>query len=367
MGFRGALIAAPPLPNCVAVATVRAATSTELGRWDDLVAGNPDGGQILQTRAWGEFKRAHRWSPRYLVSETDPAIAVLELRHTVPGLGVLGYVPKGPGVSAIAQLPMVLDGLRATAGSAFAIKIEPEIEQTDAATSVLRDIGLEKSRHDVQISRATIIVDLRPDEDALLASFKPKCRYNIRLAQRRGVVVEPVPLDGASIDTMFSLMAVTRDRAGFTLRSREYFAGYWRLHAAAGQGQLFFASLDGEVLAGVFATYIGRKAWYKDGGSTKEHAAVMAPHLLQWEVMRWLKARGIEAYDLVAVPPARELNPSHPLYGLYRFKSGFSEHITEYVGTWDLPIRRTRYAAWNAIAERAAHQWAYRVRHDLLY
>jgi peptidoglycan pentaglycine glycine transferase (the first glycine) len=238
---------------------------------------------------------------------------------------------------------MVLDGLRATAGSAFAIKIEPEIEQTDAATSVLRDIGLEKSRHDVQISRATIIVDLRPDEDALLASFKPKCRYNIRLAQRRGVVVEPVPLDGASIDTMFSLMAVTRDRAGFTLRSREYFAGYWRLHAAAGQGQLFFASLDGEVLAGVFATYI------------------------QWEVMRWLKARGIEAYDLVAVPPARELNPSHPLYGLYRFKSGFSEHITEYVGTWDLPIRRTRYAAWNAIAERAAHQWAYRVRHDLLY
>jgi len=123
----------------------------------------------------------------------------------------------------------------------------------------------------------------------------------------------------------------------------------------------------GEVLAGVFATYLGRKAWYKDGGSTKEHAAVMAPHLLQWEVMRWLRARGVDAYDLVAVPPAAELKPSHPLYGLYRFKSGFSERITEYVGTWDLPIRQRRYAAWNSIAERAAHQWAYRVRHDLLY
>ena len=228
-------------------------------------------------------------------------------------------------------------------------------------------MGLEKSRHDVQISRATIIVDLRPDEDALLASFKPKCRYNIRLAQRHGVTVAPVPLDDESIDTMYSLMASTRDRAGFTLRSKEYFSQYWHLHAAAGQGQLFFASLDGEVLAGVFATYLGRKAWYKDGGSTKEHAAVMAPHLLQWEVMRWLRARGVEAYDLVAVPPAAELKPSHPLYGLYRFKSGFSERITEYVGTWDLPIRRSRYAAWNAFAERAAHQWAYRVRHDLLY
>ena len=346
---------------------MRAATPNELSRWDELVAENPDGGQILQTRAWGEFKRAHRWSPRYLLSETQPAIAVLELRHTVPGLGALGYVPKGPGVDGIAALPAMLDGLRATAGSAFVVKVEPEIEQSEAATTALRDMGLEKSRHDVQISRATIIVDLRPDEDAMLASFKPKCRYNIRLAQRRGVVVAPVALDAASIDTMYALMASTRDRAGFTLRSREYFAGYWNLHAAAGQGQLFFASLDGEVLAGVFATYLGKKAWYKDGGSTKEHSAVMAPHLLQWEVMRWLKSRGVEAYDLVAVPPASELTPAHPLYGLYRFKSGFSEHITEYVGTWDLPIHRTRFSAWNAVAERAAHQWAYRVRHDLLY
>ena len=346
---------------------MRPATPQELGRWDELVVANPDGGQILQTRAWGEFKRAHRWAPRYLVSETARQTAVLFLRHSVPGLGALGYVPKGPGVAEVAQLPALLDGLRATAGSAFAIKVEPEIEQSEAAMSALRAMGLEKSRHDVQISRATIIVDLRPDEDALLASFKPKCRYNIRLAQRRGVTVSPVPLDTASIDTMYALMTSTRDRAGFTLRSKAYFSQYWRLHAAAGQGRLFFASLDGEVLAGVFATYLGTKAWYKDGGSTKEHAAVMAPHLLQWEVMRWLRARGVEAYDLVAVPPAAELNPAHPLYGLYRFKSGFSEHITEYVGTWDLPISRSRFAVWNSVAERAAHQWAYRVRHDLLY
>lgn len=346
---------------------MRPASAQEIGRWDELVAHNPDGGQILQTRAWGEFKRAHRWMPRYLLSEEGPQVAVLALRHSVPGLGALGYVPKGPGVAGVAPMAALVDGLRATAGSAFAIKVEPEIEQSAAATAALRDMGLEKSRHDVQISRATIIVDLRPDEDALLASFKPKCRYNIRLAQRHGVTVEPVSLDSGSIDTMYALMASTRDRAGFTLRSREYFSQYWHLHAAAGQGQLFFASLDGEVLAGVFATYLGRKAWYKDGGSTKDHAAVMAPHLLQWEVMRWLRARGVDAYDLVAVPPAAELKPSHPLYGLYRFKSGFSERITEYVGTWDLPLRRTRHAAWNALAERAAHQWAYRVRHDLLY
>lgn len=346
---------------------MRDATRGELERWDERVAANPDGGQILQTRAWGEFKREHRWMPQYLVTDGDPSIALLVLRHTVPGLGELGYIPKGPGVATIAQLGPVIEGLRERAGRAFAMKVEPEIEQSADAVAALQTLGLEKSRHDVQISRATIIVDLRPGEDELLASFKPKCRYNIRLAQRHGVTIEPVALDGPSIDTMYSLMASTRDRAGFTLRSKEYFSGYWRLHAAAGQGQLFFASLNGEVLAGVFATYIGKKAWYKDGGSTKEHQTVMAPHLLQWEVMRWLKTRGIEHYDLVAVPPAAELNPEHPLYGLYRFKSGFSDRITEFVGTWDLPIRTRSFAAWNRVAERAAHQWSYRVRHDLLY
>jgi lipid II:glycine glycyltransferase (peptidoglycan interpeptide bridge formation enzyme) len=346
---------------------MRDAANAEVARWDDLVVANPDGGQILQSRAWGEFKRAHRWRPRYLISDAGTPLAILMLRHALAGLGELGYVPKGPGVASVDQLGSVIEGLREVGGRTFAIKVEPEIEQSESAVAALRRLGLEKSRHDVQISRATIIVDLGPDEDALLASFKPKCRYNIRLAQRHGVVVEPVALGPGSIDTMYQLMASTRDRAGFTLRSKEYFSGYWRLHAAAGQGQLFFASLDGEVLAGVFATYMGRKAWYKDGGSTKEHAAVMAPHLLQWAVMRWLKERGVTAYDLVAVPPAAELTPEHPLYGLYRFKSGFSERITEYVGTWDLPIRRSRYAAWNRFAERAAHQWSYRIRHDLLY
>ncbi len=346
---------------------MRDAGHAELARWDELVVANPDGGQILQSRAWGEFKRAHRWMPRYLISDTDIPLAILVLRHGVPGLGELGYIPKGPGIADVDQLAAVIDELQHNAGRAFVIKVEPEIEQSASAVSALRDIGLEKSRHDVQISRATIIVDLSCDEDALLGSFKPKARYNIRLAQRHGVVVEPVPLDAGSIDTMYDLMASTRDRAGFTLRSKEYFSGYWRLHAAAGQGQLFFASLEGTVLAGVYATFMGKKAWYKDGGSTKEHSAVMAPHLLQWEVMRWLKDRGVTAYDLVAVPPADQLKPEHPLFGLYRFKSGFSETITEYVGTWDLPIRRSRYAAWNRIAERAAHQWSYRVRHDLLY
>lgn len=346
---------------------MRFAGPAEVRDWDELVVANPDGGQILQTRAWGEFKRNHGWSPLYLLHEEGQRrLAVLVLCRHTPLLGDLWYVPKGPGVGNLAELAEVVHALRGHS-EAFLVKMEPELLADEVTAVALQDLGLRPARHDVQITRATILVDLRPAEEAILASFKPKTRYNIRLAGRRGVRVDAVPADDANVELMYRLMAATRDRAGFTLRPLAYFREYWQLQHAAGQGQLFFASLDGQVLAGVFATFLGRRGWYKDGGSLKQHADVMAPHLLQWEVMRFLRARGVEQYDLVAVPPRDQLHAGHPLHGLYRFKSGFNAAVTEFVGTLDLVLGRVRSGVWDSVVERAEHQWAYRVRHDLLY
>jgi serine/alanine adding enzyme len=346
---------------------VRPATRGEIGSWDELVVANPDGGQILQTRAWGEFKRRWGWRPSYWIASSGAQdVAVLFLRRNVPGFGELWYAPKGPGVVDPGALVAVL-GDRDSMRNAFAVKVEPEIEDSHADRRAWRQAGLVKSPADVQISRSTIVVDLDRDEDAVLGSFKPKCRYNIRLAARRGIEVATVPMTDANIATMYSLMAATRERAGFFLRSENYFRGYWELQAASGQGQLFFASWRGEVLAGVFVTFVGKHGWYKDGGSTKEHSDLMAPHLLQWEVMRWLRARGARTYDLVAVPPSTSLDSAHPLYGLYRFKSGFNETITDFVGTWDLALRRRTYGAWQRWGESAANRINRHLRHDLLY
>jgi lipid II:glycine glycyltransferase (peptidoglycan interpeptide bridge formation enzyme) len=346
---------------------LRPATRSEIGGWDALVVANPDGGHILQSRAWAEFKRGWGWRPTYWIAEAaDAQVAILFLRRRIPGMGDLWYAPKGPGVADAATLAEILAD-RQSLQSAFLVKVEPELDSARADTRVWRSAGLRKARSDVQMSRATIIVDLDRDEDALIASFKPKTRYNIRLAARRGVEIAPVEMSDANIATMYSLMAATRERAGFFLRSEKYFRGYWELQAASGQAQLFFATWQGQVLAGVFATYLGSHGWYKDGGSIKEHSELMAPHLLQWEVMRWLRTRGVRTYDLVAVPPASQLNDTHPLFGLYRFKSGFSDAVTEFVGTWDLPVRPRAYAAWERWGERAANTINRRLRHDLLY
>jgi lipid II:glycine glycyltransferase (peptidoglycan interpeptide bridge formation enzyme) len=346
---------------------MRPATRHEIVAWDDLVAANPGGAQFLQSRAWGEFKRLWGWTPTYWVAQASGRdVAVLFLRRHAIGFGDLWYAPKGPGVAAPGELVEVLADREQLRG-AFVVKVEPEVEESAADPRAWQAAGLCKSPGDVQISRATIVVDLSADEAALLASFKPKTRYNIRLAARRGVEVAAVPMTHANMEVMYALMLATQDRAGFVLRSPRYFRQYWELQAASGQGQLFFASWQGEVLAGLYAVRLGARAWYKDGGSTKLRSDLMAPHLLQWEVMRWLRERGVRHYDLVAVPPSSQLTESHPLYGIYRFKSGFSDRITDFVGTWDLPLRPRAYAAWQRFGETATQRLRWRLHHDLLY
>ncbi len=345
---------------------MRDATPAEIDRWDELVTANPDGGHVLQSRAWGEFKRGRGWEPHYRIAENGPdRLAILFLRRHIPGLGNLWYSPRGPGVADPNQLGPLADDLRSLR-SAFLVKIDPELEAA-ADTSAWPRAGILKAPTEVQPSIATILVDLRPSEEQIIGSFKPKCRYNIRLAARHGVEVRRAPVDEQTVDVMYRLMGATQRRARFILRPRDYFASYWRLQHAAGNGDLFFASHGEEVLAGCFVTHFGRKAWYKDGGSSRSHHELMAPYLLQWEVMRWLRGRGVHTYDLVAVPRPADMSPDHPFAGLYRFKSGFNERVTEFVGAWDLPLGQRRYRLWNAVGERAACQWSYRVHHDLFY
>lgn len=346
----------------------RAATPAELERWDELILDNPDGGNVLQCRAFAETKARFGWKPRYGLFQADKQeIAVLYLTRQIKGLGSLYYVPKGPGIANLAQLQAFLAEVSSTttASPIFMLKLEPELPASDSTR--LTELGLVKAR-DIQYNVNTVIVDLRSDEDTLLSSFKQKTRYNVRLAQRHQVTVTAAESTEENLQTMYELMRVTTSRAGVHLRSYDYFRTFWTEHAHRGCGQLFFASYQGKTLAGAFVTYLGTKALYKDGGSVREHTEVQAPYLLQWEVMRWLKARGVEEYDLHGTPPADRLeDPTHQLHSLARFKLGFNPNVTEFVGTWDLPLKPTQYQLWTKAGERAATRWSLHMKQQLFY
>ncbi len=339
---------------------IRPATPAEIVEWDTLIAANPDGGNPLQLEAFAKTKSLHGWTPRYLIADD---VAILVLTRRIAGMGEYWYVPKGPGVVGVESLSKIIKELRQFSTQPFAIRLDPEIK------SALNNLPhTTMAPRNIQYNVDTVIVDLSPQSEDILASFKQKTRYNIRLGAKKGVEVMPMSTNETAINEMYRLTQVTTQRAGVYLRPKEYFADFWKLHADSGHGQMFFASLEGQILAGAYITYVGHKALYKDGGSVREHAEVQAPYALQWGIMQWLKQQNITEYDLHGVPPVSQLdNPNHPLAGLARFKIGFNQEVTSYGGTVDIIINPRKYAIWRRIGERAALSYQSRVKKRLFY
>jgi lipid II:glycine glycyltransferase (peptidoglycan interpeptide bridge formation enzyme) len=348
---------------------MRLATEADLAHWDELVAANPDGGQVLQTLAWGDFKARWAWQPRRYVYELpgERQVAVQWLVRRVPLLGEVWYCPKGPGVTTPGDYREVAAQTKAARLGGIFARFESEVLDDDISHQTeLAKLGLVRANRDPG-SKSTIFIDLAPGEDDILASFNQSCRRNLRKAQNGGVTVAPVEPTQANLDTMFELMKATEARAHYGLRPKAYFQDYWRTQIAAGQAQILFALHEGEVLAGIFLTFIGHRGWYKDGGSFDKKRELSASYLMQWEVMRWLKARGVTSYDMVGSPNRNEVGTGHSSDGLYSFKSKFNPEITEFMGCYDLPLNEIKYKLWRRVGERVAAKLANRRPEKFLY
>ena len=342
--------------------TVRFATDEEIASWDKLVVRNSDGGDMLQGSVFLEIKRLAGWTPRYLICE-DLAIGVIE--KSIPLLGKVWYAPKGPGVTSVEQLGAVMKPLRqfARTQGVFTIKIEPNLLR---GTSV-SGLGL-VSTAPIQYHFSTVIVDLHDDMDEILKSLPQKGRHAIRRAQRDGVTVQRVEPTDQNCQVIYDLFKATADDAGFTIRPPEYYRQFYRRYVQAGQGQLFFAYYQGQVVAGAFAVIYGAKSTYKDGASIRQRTAYGASHLLQWDIMNWAKERGAIQHDLCGTPPSDQVNnPNHPRYGLGRFKSSFNKHVTDYIGALEAPVGKFRSWLWRVAVERVVRRFYFKRHHQSYY
>ena len=205
--------------------------------------------------------------------------------------------------------------------------------------------------------KQTLIIDLRGDEEDILARMKQKTRYNIRLAQKKGVRVIP----SRDIDTFYSLLKRTGDRDSFGVHLLEYYRKVYESFSTRNQSLLLMAEYEGSPLAGLMVFSRGKRAWYFYGASGDEYRDLMPTYLLQWEAMRWARQQGCEQYDLWGIPdaPQQELEDdftrrSDGLWGVYRFKRGFGGEIRRSIGPWDRVYRPSIYRLYTWLMQTRA-------------
>ena len=211
--------------------------------------------------------------------------------------------------------------------------------------------NLKKSGTDI-LPPDTTFVNLKNDPVSLLLAMKPKTRYNIQLAKRKGVTIRTGGVE--DLDIFYWLYQQTCLRNGITLHNRSYFdalfaAGF--LTGEHGDGstdfELLIAEADSAPLCAMFITYSESRATYLFGASSSENRNLMGTYLLQWEAMERAKSRGCFEYDMFGTAP--KADTSHPMYGLYRFKMGFGGKPLHRMGCWDFPLISERYQQYTSV------------------
>jgi lipid II:glycine glycyltransferase (peptidoglycan interpeptide bridge formation enzyme) len=186
--------------------------------------------------------------------------------------------------------------------------------------------------------------------------MKPKTRYNIRLAGRKGVQVRT----GVEADfgLLYRMYAETSIRDGFAIREEGYYREVWGTFLRAGLAEPLVAEVSGEPVAAVVIFYFAGKAWYLYGMSRAAHREKMPNYLLQWEAMRRAKAAGCLTYDLWGAPD--HLDETDPMWGVYRFKEGLGGTVIRHVGAWDLPVRPFYYRLYTGFLPKILDWMRYR-------
>ncbi len=345
--------------------------------WDEAISQFPDA-HLLQSCNWGELKARFGWE---VVRVKDGIQAQILFRKIIPGV-TMGYIAKGPVFDGELNVFSEKDGgiwrevdEICRRKRAIFLKVEPDAwsgpdlkpgdpPQYNHANrwsfpEHFCPAGFDLSIHSIQPPR-TILVDLRGDEDEILARMKQKTRYNIKLSSKRGVSVH----SSKDLELFHNLLKTTGERDRFGVHSLAYYQSCYDLFYPQRACELLLAEYEGRPLAALMVFARGNRAWYFYGASNNEHRELMPAYLLQWEAMRWARQQGCQVYDLWGIPDHDEKtleeqfeNRSDGLWGVYRFKRGFGGKVVRSAGPWD--------RVYNPIAYQAYRLWLRRTQRDI--
>lgn len=309
--------------------------------YEEFVLNHPRG-EFMQSTRWQQVK--DNWSWEAVVSRGEDgrivgACGVLIRRMPFFGTAML-YSPRGPVCDPADR--KVLEDLKAGVDAlaktyrAHIFKMDPDVAADDAGfLRTMEEMGFRRfygpDGFETIQARFNYRLPLAGrTEEELLAGFTQKTRYNIRLAQKRGVEVRPVGLD--HLDDFMRIYQLTGARDGFNIRSKGYFE---KMLSALGEHcRLYMGFYEGKAICGAVATNYAGKTCYVYGASDNAHRNVMPNHLMQWEMIRWALETGCFVYDFQGVSGDLENENGH-MYGLYRFKRGFGGQVDELAGEFD--------------------------------
>lgn len=319
--------------------------------YENFVKRHP-AGTLFQSLAFGKFQetipyRGKSWT--LLAKDGGASCSVIKVKLPL-GFSWL-WVPYGPLMEARSenQEARIFEDVERIAKEERAIfaRIEPPMSWDKGWIDVLKK--------DFKIFAAprrftpqhTLVLNLSGSEEEILAQMKPKGRYNIGVAQRKGVQVRMfknfADVPAKDFDEFYELLKKTSVRDKFGIHPRSFYENFLKTLGQENMSALFLAYEPAakKIIAGLIAAFYKDTAIYYYGASSDKDRNFMAPYLLQWEAILEAKKRGLKFYDFLGIAPADDLN--HPWKGITEFKKKFGGKELKYPPTFDVVYKRVPY------------------------
>jgi lipid II:glycine glycyltransferase (peptidoglycan interpeptide bridge formation enzyme) len=361
-------------------------------------------GTFLQTPFWCEFKSRHGWKYKRFSLEIsfskkndnddlssefcsqEVSVLTRSFAHNLFSIAYIPLFPKLPFSELTADeqtiefANLVSDIAKALKAqlptNTIAIRFDPYIDFESIEERDLFNVGMKtvafadglkirKNKVDIQPPDTTL-VDLTVGEDEILARMHSKWRYNIRLSEKKGVVVHRYLGNDINlsekIDKFYELTKETNARDGNSSHAKSYYEDLIKSSAKEIENgndvpvvSLYIAEHEGEEIAAIMTLFSHDEAIYLYGASSNHKRNLMPNHLLQWTAIKDAKAYGSKFYDMYGMPPEGE-DENHPMHGLYMFKSNFGGRIIHRPGSYDVRLKALAYSLYN-IAETLRAFW----------
>jgi len=330
--------------------------------WNKFVAENSSPSSFLQSWQWGKFKnKTQNVLRRYAIYDSEELVAVAQfLKVGLPGGKFYLNCQRGPvwrqqttnnKQQTTEILNLLVEEIKKTAKKEkiVFVRIAPPYDENYELR--IMNYGFQKPQILVHLKEPenTLLVDLTKTEEEILAGMHQKTRYNIKLAEKKGVKIRSwKPEDGSrEVEEFYKLLQETAKRDGINIFGKAYYKNlveFFSQNKEGGlEGQLFLAEFENKILAAIFVIGFGDSATYFYGASGNEARELMPNYLLQWTAIKWAKENGYKYYDFWGI----EAEGTKNWEGISRFKRGFAGEKTgkemKYFGVYDCVLDKKWY------------------------
>jgi lipid II:glycine glycyltransferase (peptidoglycan interpeptide bridge formation enzyme) len=302
---------------------------------------------FMQSEFWAEFKEQNGWNVRKVKG-------LYVYQHALPLKKNFLYIPEisvdsnETFSSTVAHAASALSTCKLP-NSIFG-RAEFLQKYDEKEDSVLRNAKFYKSTDEVQPAYHQEI-DLTIGYDNVVAQFKPKCRYKIRLAERHGVKIYQ-DNSKSTIDEFNEINIDTAKRKGFSGRNAEYITDLINVLNKHKVGDLWVARYDGKIIAGAVMIFYAGRASYVYGASRDEKREVMAPRLLHDELIKEAIRHNCVIHDFIGVAP-EDAPKTHSWAGISSFKRDFGGSTVRYLGSYDRIYQALWYTSYRILRKKS--------------